>query len=59
MDSNTEKLMQQLEQPYQGTAMKPLYTAVVTVTPGQAGHARMSGHAESSDGLLVLDLAMP
>jgi lipoyl-dependent peroxiredoxin len=39
--------------------MKPLYTAVVTVTPGQAGHARMSGHAESSDGLLALDLAMP
>lgn len=59
MNSNTEKLIQQLEEPYQGTAMKPLYTAMVTVTPGQAEHARMSGHAESSDGLLVLDLAMP
>ncbi len=56
---DTEKLMQQLEQPYEGAEMKPLYTAVVTVTPGQEGHARMSGHAESEDGLLALELAMP
>lgn len=59
MNLETEILMQQLEQPYEGVAIKPLYTAVVTVTPGQAGHARMSGHAESADGLLNLDLAMP
>ncbi|MBE9170410.1 organic hydroperoxide resistance protein [Pleurocapsales cyanobacterium LEGE 06147] len=39
--------------------MKPLCTAVVTVTPGQEGHARMSGHARSSDGLLDLNLAFP
>lgn len=59
MSPDTEELMQQLEQQYEGTMMKPLYTAVVTVTPGQAGHARMSGHARSSDGLLDLDLAFP
>lgn len=59
MNPDTEKLMQQLEQPYEGSKMKPLYTAVVTVTSGQEGHARMSGHAESADGLLSLDLAMP
>lgn len=59
MDSSTEELMEQLGQQYQGTVMKPLYTAVVTVTPGQEGHARMSGHARSSDGLLNLNLAFP
>ncbi len=59
MNPNTEELMQQLEQPYEGVEIKPLYTAVVTVTPGSEGHARMSGHAESADGLLTLDLAMP
>lgn len=59
MSPNTEELMQQLEQQYEGAAMKPLYTAVVTVTPGQEGHARMSGHACSSDGLLDLNLALP
>ncbi|WP_246162723.1 organic hydroperoxide resistance protein [Brasilonema sennae] len=59
MNPETEKLMQQLDQQYEGAAMKPLYTATVTVTPGQAGHARMSGHAHSSDGLLDLDLAFP
>jgi len=59
MNLDTEKLLKQLEQQYEGAEMKPLYTAVVTVTPGQEGHARMSGHAESADGLLALDLAMP
>ncbi len=59
MNPDTEKLMQQLEQPYEGAEMKSLYTAVVTVTPGQEEHARMSGHAESEDGLLALELAMP
>ena len=59
MDPKTEELMQQLEQPYEGTEIKPLYTAVVTVTPGSEGHARMSGRAKSADGLLTLNLAMP
>ncbi len=59
MNSNTEELMQQLGQQYEGTVMKPMYTAVVTVNPGQEGHARMSGHARSSDGLLDLNLAFP
>lgn len=51
--------MQQLEQPYSGAAMQPMYTATVTVTPGSEGHARMSGHARSSDGILDLNLAFP
>ena len=59
MKPTTEELMQQLGQQYKGIAMKPLYTAVVTVTPGKEGHARMSGHARSSDGILDLDLAFP
>lgn len=59
MKSNTEELMQQLGQQYKGTVMKPMYTAVVTVSPGQEGHARMSGHARSSDGILDLNLAFP
>lgn len=59
MRPDTEQLMQQLEQQYEGTMMKPLYTTVVTVTPGEAGHTRMSGHARSSDGLLDLDLTFP
>lgn len=58
MKSTTEELTQQLEQQYEGAVMQPLYTAVVTVTPGQEGHARMSGHA-SSDGMLDKDLAFP
>lgn len=59
MKPTTEELMQQLGQQYEGTVMKPLYTAEVTVTPGKEGHARMSGHARSSDGILDLDLAFP
>ncbi|HEY9799238.1 MAG TPA: organic hydroperoxide resistance protein [Leptolyngbyaceae cyanobacterium] len=59
MTSPTEQLMQQLEQQYAGAVMKPLYTAVVTVTPGQQGHARMSGHAHSDDGRIDLNLAFP
>lgn len=59
MMADTEKIMQQLEQRYEGIAMQPLYTATVTVTPGQEGHTRLSGHARSSDGLLDLDLALP
>lgn len=59
MKSTTEELMQQLGQQYEGAVMKPLYTAVVAVTPGQEGHARMSGHARSSDGILDLNLAFP
>ncbi len=59
MKPTTEELMQQLGQQYEGAVMKPLYTAEVTVTPGEEGHARMSGHARSSDGILDLDLAFP
>lgn len=59
MNLNTEQLMQQLGQEYEGAVMKPLYTAYVTVTPGQQGHARMSGHARSDDGQLDLNLAFP
>lgn len=59
MKPSTEELMQQLGQQYEGTVMKPMYTAVVTVSPGQEGHARMSGHARSSDGILDLNLAFP
>lgn len=59
MKPTKEELIQQLGQQYEGTVMKPLYTAVVVVTPGQQGHARMSGHAKSSDGILNLDLAFP
>jgi Ohr subfamily peroxiredoxin len=55
----TEELMQQLGQQYEGTVMKPLYKAEVTVSPGQEGHARMSGHARSSDGILDINLAFP
>jgi lipoyl-dependent peroxiredoxin len=55
----TEELMQQLGEQYEGAVMKPLYTAVVAVTPGQEEHARMSGHARSSDGILDLYLAFP
>ncbi|MDJ0707312.1 MAG: organic hydroperoxide resistance protein [Leptolyngbyaceae cyanobacterium MO_188.B28] len=39
--------------------MQSLYTTVVVVEPGQEGHARISGHARSSDGILDLDLAFP
>lgn len=59
MKPSTEELMRQLGQQYEGTVVKPLYTAEVTVTPGQEGHARMSGHARSSDEILDLDLAFP
>ncbi|MEO0984542.1 MAG: organic hydroperoxide resistance protein [Cyanobacteria bacterium J06639_14] len=59
MNTSTEQLLDQLGQPYVGTQMQPVYTAVVAVTPGQAGHARMSGHARSDDGKLDLPLAFP
>ena len=59
MKPTKEELMQQLSQQYEGTGMKPMYTAVVTVSPGQEGHARMSGHARSSDGILDLNLTFP
>lgn len=59
MKHTTEELMQQLGQQYEGTVMKPMYTAVVTVSPGKEGHARMSGHARSRDDILDLNLAFP
>ena len=59
MKPTKEELMQQLGQQYEGSVMKPMYTAVVTVSPGSEGHARMSGSARSSDGILDLNLAFP
>jgi len=59
MNPTSEEIMQQLEQPYQGSLLKPLYTTEVMVTPGQEGHARLSGHARSTDGMLDIDLALP
>lgn len=44
---------------YEGVDVLPLYTASVTVTGGEARHARASGHAVSSDGALSLDLRVP
>jgi lipoyl-dependent peroxiredoxin len=59
MNLDTEQQIQQLEQPYEGETFQPVYTAIVTATPGQEGNARISARAESPDGLFVLDLAMP
>ena len=59
MKPTKEELMQQLGQQYKGTEMKPMYTARVSVSSGQEGHARMSGNARSSDGMLNLNLAFP
>lgn len=59
MNTHTEQLLAQLGQPYMGNQMQPMYTAIVAVTPGQAGHARMSGHARSDDGKLDLAFAFP
>lgn len=44
---------------YEGSDILPLYTASVTVTGGEARHARASGRAVSSDGALSLDLRVP
>jgi lipoyl-dependent peroxiredoxin len=59
VNPDTEKLIRQLEQPYAGNTFAPVYTAVVTATPGQEGNGRISAHAKSADGLLSLDLAIP
>jgi Ohr subfamily peroxiredoxin len=56
---SVEQIVEEIAQPYTRSVMKPLYTATVSVTGGQLGHARLSGHARSSDGVLDLNLAMP
>ncbi|WP_017316654.1 organic hydroperoxide resistance protein [Mastigocladopsis repens] len=56
---SVEQMVEQIAEPYTGSVMKPLYTATVSVTGGELGHARISGHARSSDGVLDLNLAMP
>lgn len=45
--------------PYTGNEVLPLYSTSVTVTGGEAGHARASGRACSDDGALNLDLRLP
>ncbi|MEO6957147.1 MAG: Ohr family peroxiredoxin [Antricoccus sp.] len=44
---------------YEGSEVLPLYSTTVTVKGGQAGHGRASGHAESVDGNLSVDLRLP
>lgn len=44
---------------YKGDSVLPLYTAQVTVTGGEAKHARSSGRAVSDDGALDLALRLP
>lgn len=44
---------------YKGEAVLPLYTTEVTVTGGEAKHARSSGRAVSDDGALDLALRLP
>lgn len=59
MNTDPEKLIQQLEQPYEGSTFVPVYTAVVTATPDSAGNARISARAESADGSFALAFALP
>jgi Ohr subfamily peroxiredoxin len=44
---------------YEGDAMLPLYSTNVTVTGGEARHARASGRAISDDGELDVSLRLP
>jgi lipoyl-dependent peroxiredoxin len=44
---------------YRGDGILPLYSTSVTVTGGEAGHGRASGHARSDDGDLDLSLRLP
>lgn len=44
---------------YTGADFAPLYTAVVSVSGGEAVHGRASGVARSRDGTLDLELRMP
>ncbi|HWT19543.1 MAG TPA: Ohr family peroxiredoxin [Variovorax sp.] len=45
--------------PYTGDKMLPLYTTTVTVSGGEARHARASGRVISDDGHLDLVLRLP
>jgi len=47
------------DQTYTGSVFKPIYTAQVTVTGGDSGHGRATGHAVSHDGALDLHLRLP
>lgn len=44
---------------YKGDEILPLYATSVTVSGGEAGHGRASGHARSDDGALDLALRLP
>ena len=44
---------------YEGQTAVHLYKALVTITGGEAHHARASGRAVSDDGGLDVDLRMP
>jgi lipoyl-dependent peroxiredoxin len=44
---------------YKGDEILPLYSTSVTVSGGEAGHGRASGHARSEDGDLDLSLRLP
>ncbi len=44
---------------YTGDQILPLYSTSVTVSGGEAGHGRASGHARSEDGALDLALRLP
>ena len=44
---------------YRGSTFEPVYATTVTVTGGEARHARASGKVRSDDGELDLDLRLP
>ena len=44
---------------YGGPDFQPIYATSVTVTGGEAGHARASGFARSDDGKLQVQLRLP
>ncbi|MFJ9034016.1 Ohr family peroxiredoxin [Streptomyces sp. NPDC102274] len=47
------------EKDFDGESFSAIYTTTVTVSGGVAAHGRASGRAQSSDGVLDLDLRMP
>lgn len=44
---------------YEGNEFLPLYTSIVTIGGGEAGHGRASGRALSDDGALDVQLRVP
>jgi Ohr subfamily peroxiredoxin len=46
-------------QDFDGPAFSPIYTTTVTVSGGEAHHARASGRARSDDGILDLGFRLP